>query len=500
MAQISLPTAREYLRVSFDTSGRERSNDEQHNDNVIAAETLGVTLGDPYRDVGSASRKSSKCRDGFEALLEDLTAGRFGADMLVLWESSRGSRRVGEWVTLIDLCELKKVRIMVTTHGPRVYDPANPRDRRSLLEDAVDSEYEAAKLSVRVTRAAAANAVAGKPHGPAPYGYMRIYDTIDRHKFEQVPHPTEAPIILEAFGRVAAGNSLRSVATDLAERGVVGRRGAPMSAATLRPMLLSETYIGRRVHAPGSASRSTRQRHGKDVHVTEGTWEALVPTELFLAVRQRLLDPARRTSRPGRGVHLLSMIARCDVCSEPIVATYRHQGRRQYQCRGVGHIRIDADPLDEHAEAAMLTFLARGDAAEALLDDDTDDEALVEARQDLARARRDIAELAEQVGRGVDNGGISAMLAAAAEPAIQARLTEATRRVDELATPSSLRGLIDPAGDIAAQWKAAEMSVKREIARLLLAPGQLGELRIRRSAVRGGSPVAPVADRVVWRS
>jgi len=40
-----------------------------------------------------------------------------------------------------------------TTHG-RTYDPANPRDRRMLQEDAVDSEYETAKLSMRAKRAA----------------------------------------------------------------------------------------------------------------------------------------------------------------------------------------------------------------------------------------------------------------------------------------------------------------------------------------------------------
>jgi hypothetical protein len=58
----------------------------------------------------------------------------------------------------------------------RVYDPANPRDRRSLLEDAVDAEYESAKLSARAKRAAAAGAAEGHPHGRVPYGFRRLYD------------------------------------------------------------------------------------------------------------------------------------------------------------------------------------------------------------------------------------------------------------------------------------------------------------------------------------
>src|SRR6266567_5443082 len=124
---------REYLRVSQDRSGRARSVEEQHDDNLKAAEAHGFSInGEAYSDVSlSASRYATKVRGDFGRLLADLGRGRFGADVLVLWESPRGSRKVGEWVTLIELCET--ARIHVTTNG-RTYDPANARDRRSMLE------------------------------------------------------------------------------------------------------------------------------------------------------------------------------------------------------------------------------------------------------------------------------------------------------------------------------------------------------------------------------
>ncbi|MBQ3358480.1 MAG: hypothetical protein IJG47_06210 [Microbacterium sp.] len=53
------------------------------------------------------------------------------------------------------------VRIWVTTHN-RLYDPTNARDRRSLLEDAVDAEYESDKTSERRKRSAKAAAEAGR--------------------------------------------------------------------------------------------------------------------------------------------------------------------------------------------------------------------------------------------------------------------------------------------------------------------------------------------------
>ncbi|MFE3325823.1 hypothetical protein [Streptomyces sp. NPDC059176] len=57
------------------------------------AAELGITLGKPYKDIGSASRYAKKARNDFERLLADLRNDRFGADLLWLWESSRGSRR-----------------------------------------------------------------------------------------------------------------------------------------------------------------------------------------------------------------------------------------------------------------------------------------------------------------------------------------------------------------------------------------------------------------------
>jgi site-specific DNA recombinase len=118
-------SAREYLRVSLDRSGRARSLEEQHADHVRVAGEQGW-VEDSYRDESvSASRYSRRVRDGCDALITDLEGDRFGARVLMMWESSRGSRRVGEWVRLLELCEQRSVSIFVTTHG-RCYEPGNP--------------------------------------------------------------------------------------------------------------------------------------------------------------------------------------------------------------------------------------------------------------------------------------------------------------------------------------------------------------------------------------
>lgn len=471
--------AREYLRVSLDKSGRERSIDEQHEDNVRHAEAVGWTLGDPYRDRGSASRYATNGRDGYDQLIDDLARDRFAADLLVLWESSRGSRRVGEWVTLIELAEVRAVRIHVTSHG-RTYDPANARDRRSLLEDAVDSEYETAKLSERAKRAAAANAAAGHPHGAVPYGYRRRYDERTRRLIAQEPHPIEAAIVRELYDRIRRGHSLRSIAHDFERRGVRGRSGTILSPAQLRAMAVRCAYIGERVHKGA---------------VTDGQWDGIVDRGTWLAVQRILTSPERVTTRPGRAKHLLSMIAVCDVCAGPLSARHnRHRPERgaDYRCHRGNHVSVPYGQLNDYAEAAIVGYLSRPDNVERLTAQDHGQE-LEAVRLSIAEIRSELDDLADKVG----HGELSATLAARAEPAIQQRLRTAQDREAELSTPPVLRGLVVPGVEVSRRWGAAPMSTKRQVARLLLAPDVLGELRVARSPSPGHT--VPIEDRVVWR-
>jgi site-specific DNA recombinase len=80
--------------------------------------------------------------------------------------ATEGKTTTGREYLRVSMDRSAQVKIHVTTHN-RTYDPSNGRDRRSLLEDAVDSEYESGKISARLKRAAAANAAPGKPHGRA---------------------------------------------------------------------------------------------------------------------------------------------------------------------------------------------------------------------------------------------------------------------------------------------------------------------------------------------
>lgn len=495
-------SAVEYLRVSYDASGRERSPQEQHADNARASEAHGWKLQErTYKDIGSASRHARKVRADFDRLMTDLDAGRFDADILILWESSRGSREMGEWVALLNVCRARKIGIFITADN-RLYDPCNRRDRKTLLEDGIDAEDESEKISGRATRARSADAVAGRPNGPTPFGFRRVYNAATGKLEAQEPHPDEAPIVVELFDKLAAGHALKAVAREFAARGI-RRRGRldketgqplerkPFSAQHLRVLAMSHVYVGEREHVPGRVDR--RIPKGEAPVYADAMWPALVAREKFFAVQRTLRDPARVTTRPGRGIHPLSMIAVCDVCDGPLAALHgKSGGEPVYRCLDAGHISIPYADLNTLAEQLMIAYLSRPDNAKHLSAQASSEEAAL-AREQVRLIREELDELADKVGRG----DLSATLAARAEPTIKKRLKAAETREQEVSTPSKLRGFVGTRAQVTKTWRESPMSARRDVARLLLSPNVLGELRIKRSPLRGVS--VPIQDRIVWR-
>lgn len=469
-------TVREYLRVSKDDSGRERSPEEQHADLKRDAELQRWQLVEPaFRDVGSASKYQTKDREEFDRLVACLQSGQLGADILAIWEPRRGSRKVSEWLVLIEACEAHGVKIWVHTHA-RLYDPRNARDRRSLLEDAVDGEYDAAQRSEAITRAIVANAQAGRAHGIPPYGYRREYAFEGRMRItRQVSDPVEAPIVREIFDRFQRGHSLKAIAADLNARGVPTRHGRRWHQATVSAILRNPAYGGYRSH------------YG-ELH--EADWEPLVDRATWLAVHNVICKPSRLTKRPGKGRHLLSGLAVCDVCEAGLAARYQKQLAGvviKYVCSD-GHVKATRDEVDEVVETTVLAYLAEPVNYSALIAAG-DSAELAAVRRQLAEARADHLALADS--------GISVRLAALKEPEILKRIEMLEKLERDLQTPTELAGLLGSGEDVRERWDDAPMSTKRQVLQLLLVPDLLGQVRLLRSP--RGRHLSPMIDRIEFR-
>lgn len=471
---------RPYLRVSRDKGGRSHSTDEQGTDLARDAETQGWTLGDPYTDKGiSASRYATQTRGDFARLMDDLRSGDLTGQILGLWESSRGSRKVGEWVDLLDEMERHGVQVWVSTHR-RLYDPANARDRRTLLEDAVDSEYESAKTQGRVLRTFAAELEKGAPHGDVPYGYERIYDPRTRALLEQREVPHEAEVVREIYKRIDAGHAIRAIKTDLEKRGIrtrprtINRKaangeteevqlgGVPFVEQVIRGIALNPTYKGHR-----------RGRRG-DTRTYPGNWKPIVSPDLWDRVNARLSDPSRMTHRDSQGRHLMTMTARCARCLAPMTSSQRGGEPPHLRCHANCGIQVNEELFDGVVVELIVGYLSRPDVVAELTRDDGDDPELEQVRADLSAVRRQLAELAA----GLADLSISVSMAAKAEPPLLAAEARLVRRERELTVPSRLAEFIGPEDQVRARWKAAPLSARREVARLLFVPGLLGELRV----------------------
>ncbi|MEU4165619.1 recombinase family protein [Streptomyces sp. NPDC026665] len=479
--------AREYRRLSDKKGGT--SLDDQGSDNAAAADEQDYDLGDPYIDDGlSASRYARGRRGDFDQLVADLQTGptgrdsAFGADILMLWESSRGSRRVGEWVSFIELCEDKGVKIWVTTHE-RLYDPANGRDRKALIDDANDSEYESYKTHRRVSRTTPKEAAKGRPHGEAPYGLKPVYDDRTGKLITWTEDPKRSMVPKELFEMLEAGHSLSEVTRHFERKQYVNKSGRAFSHAQLRSMAVRHSYAGLR-HFKGT--------------IYPGIWDGIVSEKRFWAVHQLVTDPDRVTNRGGFTRHVLTAglwCARCDIN----LTTLEQPGRKPvYRCTICGR-KIQKAPVDDlmigdrERRGVLLAFLSRPDLYATLRASGSDDAEVRIVQDQLARARAERDELRKAKG------------ATLAEVRILANsLTEKEREVDRLASreneltvPAPVLSIIRPGVDVWDSWHDAPLRARRLTVRLIFSATYLGRPCILPSPRQGWNQA--IVERIEWR-
>jgi DNA invertase Pin-like site-specific DNA recombinase len=480
--------AREYRRLSDAKGGT--SIEDQGEDNAAAADDNDWKLGEPYVDEGlSASRYARKSRGDFEQLVADLQTGptgresAFGADILMLWESSRGSRRVGEWVSFIELCEEKEVLIWVTTHE-RLYDPRNGRDRKSLIEDAADSEYESYKTHKRVRRTAALEAKKGRPYGQAPYGLMPVYDPETGKLLTWTEDLKRSIVPRELFRLLEMGTSMSRIEALFRTRGYTNRSGRPFTHAHLRDMAERHSYAGLRVH---------------NGTVYEGIWDGIVPATRFWNVQRLLFAPGRATYTGGGARYELTAGLRCGQCGD-LTRVDNQKGRKLgYKCRK-GCLTIQKEPVDELLIGrpgdlgVLLEYLARDDIYEILRTPGSNDAAVQELQAALAKARAERDEMRNAKGSTL----AEVLLLANSLQAKEEEVAALEERERALTIPSSVLTIIRPGADVWTSWQRAPIAARRSAVRLLFTPRYLGTPYIIPSPRTG--PNQPVAERIVWRT
>lgn len=448
-------------RVSKDGSGEARSVSEQHAENQAVIEASGWQLAGTYEDVMSASRFAPRARKDWPRLVADVEAGRL--DVVILWEPSRGSRKLSEWVTLLDLCRDKGVLIHVTTHR-RTYDLTVWNDRKSLVGEATEAEGESEKTSDRTRRALAANAEAGMPHSPAGFGYRRVYaPRKERLKMDvlQVPEPAEAAVVAKVVAMVAANVPLSQV-----------ERETGVKRSTIRKWCYSPTVVGKRRTPAG---------------LVGARWEPIVSEEAWRTAQAVLAAKPNTgpSSRPGGAKYLLSGIMTCCECGKPLEADPPGRGRgAAYTCRA-GHVSIAMAGADDVIRNMTLASCMEDDLYQALA---------AASGDDAGRARDEAVRLQGELDEWLDSG-ISARAYKAKEDQLLPLIATARERAEALTVPAAVRDLVARGADVAAKWEAMTVPQRRAAVRFLFA-----HITLQRSPRPG--PGVPAKDRITceWRS
>lgn len=327
-----------YLRISDDRPGLGLGVKRQEEDGRALCKRRRWTVAEVIVD-NDVSAYSGKRRKGYERLLDGLRAGSW--DAVVAYHPDRLHRSPKELEGFIDIVEASGCQVATVTAGD--IDLSTPTGRAVARTIGAWARHSSEQAAERIRRKHQQLAEDGQPAGGGtrPFGYR-----IDRLHLE----PKEAALVRAAARDVLDGATLRSVAVDWQARGVPSVTGRPWSTTVVRRILT----------APRSAG--FRERAGK---LHKGTWTPLLDEVTWRRLKAILLDPTRRTNHAPRTYLLTGGLARCGLCTRPLIARPRGDGTRCYVCasgpgfHGCGKIRVVAEAFEQDVRDRVAARVGR---------------------------------------------------------------------------------------------------------------------------------------------
>jgi DNA invertase Pin-like site-specific DNA recombinase len=439
MTTATLPAAL-YKRKSRDPNNTASIEDQARIGRADIAEQ-GWRLAAELDDAGiSASRFATKGRPDWEQLLGMIEAGRVGA--VVLWESNRGDRKLTQWSAFLDLCRERGVLIRVVTHE-RTYDMRRDRDWKTLAEDGVSNAHFSNQLSTVVKRGNEGAALRGDPPGPCPYGYRPVYstETGKRLGWEKTEFAADIRFIVTWIGK---HKPVMALENDLFRRGVKSPGGKDRwDQAYLRDIARNPIYAG--------------LRRTSDGVLHEGKWPRIVTRQQWQDACAAL-DGRKPMARPGRQKHLLSHLATCAECGEPMVGK-RREDRWYYRCKA-SCFSIRYEWLDTVVDGQIVAWLMRPDAKDSFRRDDTRSAAVADELATLT-ARRD--SFRDQAA----DGGLEPAALTRIEARLNPQIAAKTRELETLTVPPALHQLLG-AKDKVKAWLSMPVQAKRVVITALI--------------------------------
>jgi DNA invertase Pin-like site-specific DNA recombinase len=417
-----------------------------------------------YYDDNMSAWDPNKVRPDWERMMEDVRAGNLRA--CVAWHADRYTRQPGQLETFWDACKTTSTQYH-TVRGGHVTNPLMLRIEGALA--ANDSDLKSEKVGRRFQTMAQE----GKAHGGRRrFGYEKGMETL---------HPVEAPILADMCERFVGGESLNSLANELAAKGITGTSGGTITGPNLRKILGAPHIAGLRTH------------NGK---LYPGSWPAIIDRATHEIIVDKLANPSRRTSPGNARVHLLSGLMTCAVCGAGLRGrpNPKKAGRvmpgRSYACSTGRHCYRPTVIVDEQVRLLVVARLAEMDASGVF----TDNEAL----QAVERLELEQAALATRRKTSAREWAAGTVSDAEHNARTEALDELEAETLSELATAraavrplAALEGMTGPEAE--ARWAAASLDKRRAVISILFESLELV------GANGGRRAFVPEDVRFVWR-
>lgn len=338
-----LKIAAAYIRVSTDEQV-ELSPDSQLAVVRDYAVKNGLMLPPEYVFVDEGiSGRAARNRPAFNRMIGLAKKQEHPIDVILVWKFSRFARNQEESIVYKAMLKRDKVDV-ISISEPLVEGPFG-----SLIERIIEwmDEYYSIRLSGEVKRSMTVNAQRGVRQVAPPFGYMLAPSTDDGRPRAMIPHPDEAPIVLEFFRRFISGDGLSVIAKWANSMGLTTHRGSAFENRTVEYILRNPIYIGKMRWTP--TGRTGRDFSNPDTIIADAGHEPIVDRDTWEAAQKRIAAVKEQWGYKARPSYelkdWLSGLVRCAKCGATLIFAKPHYFKcNNYvrgRCSAAQHIRVD---------------------------------------------------------------------------------------------------------------------------------------------------------------
>lgn len=276
-----------YCRISSDKTGAGLGVERQETDCRELADRLGLEVKYVLVD-NDISAYSGKKRPGYEELLRLIDAGDIHT--VIAWHTDRLHRRLRDLLDYLDAVEKSGVKTVTVKAGD--IDLSTSQGIMLAQVSGAIAEGYVRTNTEKLQRAKLQAAMNGQFRGgQRPFGFEPQRKAI---------RESEAKVLREMAGKILDGESYRTIAIDLNQRGIRTQHGKQWSAINVRNVLIRPINAGLDEH------KGIIRKAATPAIFTDDEWASL----------QAVIRLNRtKSGHPGRfRKHLLNGLLYCGVC------------------------------------------------------------------------------------------------------------------------------------------------------------------------------------------